>query len=374
MKVISAEILEYSRRLDGRSWNPVSRWTERRAPLVVLHSDGGETGIGEGWSQQAQIGDGLAALVGCVDSSVVGRTFTGEDAIDALAARRSDASWPMAAAASAVDIALWDLLARSRGEPVWRTLGGRSDRVRVYASGGLYRDGDGLDELRAEIAGHLRAGFRDVKIKVGGQPLVLDIERIRVARAAIGADAALWVDAVNQLSAADAIAHAGAYRDAGATALQAPVPFEDIATMAALTRDVLPVVAAESAFAAREFEALLHGDAVGYLQFNVGLCGGLSGASALAGAAAARAVPVTPQVHATAVLQAAALHFGAARAITHTVEYHRFHDHLAYLLPAAARTVREGVVALGNAPGLGLMAPALGAQPDGSVLRLHRTL
>jgi len=176
-----------------------------------------------------------------VESSVVGRTFIGEGAIDALAARRSDANWTTAAAASAVDIALWDLLARSRGEPVWRTLGGRSDRVRVYASGGLYRDGDGLDELRAEIAGHLRAGFRDVKIKVGGQPLVLDIERIRVARAAIGAYAALWVDAVNQLSAADAIAHAGAYRDAGATALQAPVPFEDIATMAALTRDVLPV-------------------------------------------------------------------------------------------------------------------------------------
>lgn len=374
MKIVGAEILEYSRRLDGRSWNPVARWTERRAPLVVLRSDRGVSGIGEAWSQQARIDEGLDALARYVATAVVGASFADGTAIRALAARRPETNWASAAAASAVDIALWDLLARSRGEPVWRALGGSSERVRVYASGGLYCDDAGLDELRAEVAGYLRAGFRDVKIKVGGQPLAVDLERIRAVRAVIGGAGALWVDAVNQLAAANAIESAQAYRAAGATALQAPVPFDDLPTMAAITRDVLPVVAGESAFAAREFAALLARDAVGVLQFNVGLCGGLSGAAALARAAAARSIPVTPQTHATAVLQAAALHCGAALANSHSVEYHRFHDHLAQLLSAAARSVGDGVVALGVAPGLGVAVPAIGPQADGGVVRLHRAM
>jgi len=374
VKIVGAEILEYHRRLDGRSWNPVSRWTERRAPLVVLHADGGETGIGEAWSQQASIQDGLDALVRYIESFVVGATFADENAIRALATRRSETGWATAAAASAVDIALWDLLAGSRGEPLWRALGGSSDHVRVYASGGLYRDGAGLEDLRAEVDGYVRAGFRDVKIKVGGQPLDVDVERIRAVRSGMASDGALWVDAVNRLSAASAIDCARTYRAAGATALQAPVPFDDLATMAAISRGVLPVVAAESAFATREFEALLAREAVGFLQFNVGLCGGFSGATGLARAAAARSIPVTPQTHATAVLQAAALHCGAANAGTHSVEVHRFHDHLAELLPASARSVVDGMVVLGSAPGLGVTVPAIGEQADGGVIRLYRAL
>jgi L-alanine-DL-glutamate epimerase-like enolase superfamily enzyme len=374
VKIVGAQILEYYRRLDGRSWNPVSRWTERRAPLVVLHADGGDTGIGEAWSQQASIQEGLDALVRCVESFVVGRTFVDENAIRALAARRSETGWAAAAAASAVDIALWDLLAGSRGEPLWRALGGGSDRVRVYASGGLYRDGAGLDELRAEIGSYVRAGFRDVKIKVGGTSLDGDVERIQAARSTMASDGALWVDAVNQLSAANAVEFARAYRAAGATALQAPVPFEDLATMAAITRDGLPVIAAESVFATREFEALLAREAVGFLQFNLGLCGGFSAAAGLAHAAAARSIPVTPQTHATAVLQAAALHCGAAIPGTHSVECHQFHDHLAHLLPAAARSVVDGMIALGAAPGLGVTVSAIGEQAGGGVIRVHRTL
>ena len=62
MRIVRAEVLEYVRKLDGRSWNPVSRWTERRAPLLILETDEGVRGCGEAWSKQDEIGVVLAAL------------------------------------------------------------------------------------------------------------------------------------------------------------------------------------------------------------------------------------------------------------------------------------------------------------------------
>ncbi len=374
MNIIAAEVLEYVRKLDGRSWNPVSRWMERRAPLVLLHAGSGLTGIGEAWCRQEEIGRVLEALATLIERRVVGRRFGDEEAIRALAAERSGESWATSAAASGVDIALWDLLAKSRGEPLWNTLGGATGRVRVYASGGLYRDGAAAADLAAEVRRYLSEGFRDVKIKVGALPVDVDAERVAAARAAMDVDGELWVDAVNQLRPDTAPRAAAAYAGAGASAIQAPVAFDDFETMAKLNSGSIPVIAGESEFSSSAFAKLLEAHAVGYLQFNPGLCGGFSGAVPIAAAAAARSVRVTPQVHATAVLQSVALHCGAAIAGTHSVEYHRFHDHLRFLLPAALCAVDAGVVDLADRPGLGIATLAHGAQADGGWIHPRHAL
>ena len=57
-----------------------------------------------------------------------------------------------------------------------------------------------------------------------------------------------------------------------------------------------------------------------------------------------------------------------------SVEYHRFHDQLEQLLPAAARRVVDGTIALGDAPGLGVAVPSVGPQVDGGDVRLHLVL
>src|SRR6186997_2407200 len=72
MKVAAVTVLEYARKLDGRSWNPAFRWTERRAPLVVIEAASGMRGIGEAWSRQASIGLIHAYLADVVAPAVVG--------------------------------------------------------------------------------------------------------------------------------------------------------------------------------------------------------------------------------------------------------------------------------------------------------------
>jgi len=350
VRIVRAEVLEYVRKLDGRSWNPVSRWTERRAPLLILETDEGVRGCGEAWSKQDEIGVVLAALARSLRTSVVGRSFPDGEAIGALRDTMPYEDWVGAAVLSAIDMALWDLLARSRQRPLWQALAGTADignAVDVYASGGLYRDGDNTVDLASEVARYRGEGFRNVKIKVGGMSLEDDVARISAARDATGSDGVLWVDAVNQLHVGNAIGFAQAWRLAGADAIQAPVAFEDHPAMARIGRAGIPVIAGEAAYAEQAFLGLLDAAHVALLQVNLGLCGGFTGASRIAALAASRGTPVTVQAHGTAVLLDASLHWGAARGV-HSVEFHRFHDHLRAMFASTLGDIRAGAVELSS--------------------------
>jgi L-alanine-DL-glutamate epimerase-like enolase superfamily enzyme len=98
------------------------------------------------------------------------------------------------AAISAVDIALWDILGKSVGEPVWRLLGGKkADSLPAYASGGWAN----ADEIGDQLLSYIdRGGFKAVKMRVGsmdGAPMFRP--RVKAARKALGPAVDLMVDA-----------------------------------------------------------------------------------------------------------------------------------------------------------------------------------
>jgi len=112
-----------------------------------------------------------------------------------------------AAAAAAVELACWDLLAKLDDEPAYRTIAARVGRrprdagVPVYAAGGYYhRDdhggpGEHVAALRAELAGYLRLGYDAVKIKIGGASPDTDLARLDAAVDVLGSGARVAVDA-----------------------------------------------------------------------------------------------------------------------------------------------------------------------------------
>src|SRR5437016_3919693 len=374
MKIVGVKVLEFRRRLEGRSWNPTFRWHERRAPLLVIETDAGQAGVGECWSRQPQISLVLDELADRCAPVLLGRDPLERASIATqLEARAASTEpWVAAAAESAIDIALWDLAAQAAGQPLWRALGGSMGRAAVYASGGLYRDGASLKDLAHEFEAYVDQGFTAVKMKLGALPLEADLERARTVRNAVGDEVTLWVDAVNQLTRASAPAWCAALTRVGVAAVQAPLPFDDISGMADINASLLPVIATEAEHREEAFRALVEANAVTYLQYCVGLCGGFSGAMRIDALAATHAVNTTPQCFSTAVLQAASLHLGAARGNVIAVEFHRFHDHLAAALPAVVRNGKAGFVHLDDAPGLGVPPPTLGEQPGGGEVRLHR--
>src|SRR5215210_4670697 len=79
-------------------------------------------------------------------------------------------------AVGVIDMAVWDVVAKIEGKPLYRVLADRyrdgevDDRVWVYAAGGYYGPGKDLQVLQAEMRGYLALGYMTVKMKIGGAP------------------------------------------------------------------------------------------------------------------------------------------------------------------------------------------------------------
>ena len=126
-----------------------------------------------------------------------------------------------AQAASAIELAVWDLNAKLNDEPVSKTIArhfGRADRaarVSVYAAGGYYYDGASASRLADEIAGYQARGFTKFKIKIGGAPPGVDAQRIEAALRIAGAGNNLAVDANGRFGLAQALEYARAIEGYG---------------------------------------------------------------------------------------------------------------------------------------------------------------
>ena len=156
------------------AWSNVSV-SSREYVLVWIDADNGQTGLG--FTVGSRFGNGgtfiASAVTELLAPLLVGRDafelerFSEDMAFQTLLLGRRGA---VMRAISAVDIALWDLLALSTGRPLCDLLGRYRSRVPAYASGGYYYSDDpkkDLAELEEEVRRHVDLGFRAVKIKTG---------------------------------------------------------------------------------------------------------------------------------------------------------------------------------------------------------------
>ncbi len=174
-----------------------------------------------------------------------------------------------------IDIALWDLLGRAAGQPVWRLLGARRDRVPAYAMvGWLNYD---LPELRRICATAIERGFRGVKMKVGAPTLAEDVRRIEATRAAIGDDALLMVDANQVFSRTEALRRGKVYEELGCYWFEEPLRADDTAGLAELADALtIPIASGENNFGKRQFLPLFQGRAVDIVQPDLRRAGGVT--------------------------------------------------------------------------------------------------
>jgi L-alanine-DL-glutamate epimerase-like enolase superfamily enzyme len=126
-----------------------------------------------------------------------------------------------AGAAGALELAIWDLNAKLAGEPAYVSIARHFGRslaprpVSVYAAGGYYYAEDSLSRLRDELERYRGLGFDAFKIKIGGAPLDVDLQRIEAALEIAGDGARLAVDANGRFDLAEAIRYGGAMQFLG---------------------------------------------------------------------------------------------------------------------------------------------------------------
>jgi L-alanine-DL-glutamate epimerase-like enolase superfamily enzyme len=265
-------------------------------------------------------------------------------------------------AISAIDVALWDLLARRCGLPLAVVLGGGRSPVAAYASGGYYRpadDGTAAEQVAAEIRGNQGLGFADHKIKVGGLAPELDAERVAAAAGEIGRGGRLALDANNAYrTVKETLRAMRMFQDAaGPTELwwiEEPLAPDDVAGHAELARRLeTPVATGEIAQTRWEFRELIEQRAADILQPDAGVLGGVSEWMRTARTAESFGVPVAPHWHAN-------LHVHLAAAAPNCVAVEHFalekdiYNFETLVTPETRIQVRDGQLIVPGRPGLGI--------------------
>jgi len=200
-------------------------------------------------------------------------------------------------ALSAIDTAFWDLNARSAGVPLYQYLGATvKDRVPAYASGGYYQPGKTPDKLAAEMAQHVKEGFRAVKMKVGLESVAGERKRIAAVREAIGDDVRLMLDANNAWrDLPTALEYMRAFEPYHPFWIEEPFSPDDIDNHVRLARATPVTVATGEVEAGRwRFKDLIASGATTILQTDATVCGGITEWRRIAATADSHGITVAP--------------------------------------------------------------------------------
>jgi L-alanine-DL-glutamate epimerase-like enolase superfamily enzyme len=200
-------------------------------------------------------------------------------------------------ALSILDMAIWDLNARSAKLPLHKYLGAfQVDSVAAYASGGYYLDGKSPDDLAAEMAHYVSLGFKAVKMKIGRLSPREEEDRVRAVRERIGPDIMLMMDANNAWKdVVDALQTVRRLEQYSPFFVEEPFSPDDIDSHAALARTTsIPVATGEIEAGRWRHKELLDKKAVAILQSDAAVCGGISEWRRIAAIAAGYAIPMYP--------------------------------------------------------------------------------
>jgi L-alanine-DL-glutamate epimerase-like enolase superfamily enzyme len=295
------------------------RWSE--TTIVVAHARSGEvTGLGYTYADPA---------TGLLIESKLAGVVCGLDALSPPAAwlemvkaiRNLGRPGICSMAIAAVDVALWDLKARLLGQPLCRLLGAVREEVAIYGSGG-FTSYDG-ERLQRQLSNWVEQGIPRVKMKVGTEP-GRDAERVRLARAAIGADAELFVDANGAYSVPQALALAEDFAEQGGVSwFEEPVSSDDLAGLRAVREGApagMSVAAGEYGYDVPYFERMLKATAVDVQQADVTRCAGITELLRVDGLCRAHGRPLS--LHC-----GPAIHLHPATALSQFVHLEYFHDH-----------------------------------------------
>ena len=320
--------------------------------------------------------------------------------------------------ASAVDIALWDLLGKATDKPVYALLGGAfQDSVRVYntcagyryvrRASGQARENWGIpsegaseanepgpyEDLEAWLNGRagdlaqglLEQGITGMKMwpfdeyayatngtNITAAELNTALEPFRQVRKVVGNRMDLMVELHGLWNLPAALKIARAFESEGINPywIEDPLRPDDIASLARFAQNTsIPTTASELLGGRQGFRELLEARAASYAMLDLGWCGGISEAKAIATLADAFGLPVAPHDCTGPIVWTAGVHVALNAPNTLIQEVVRafftgWYTELATGLPE----VEHGRVRLSNRPGLGIeLLPDLGARPDATV-------
>lgn len=288
--------------------------------IVRLHTDEGLIGIAEATLEGQEF-----AVQGAI--ATLGEAVKGADPTriaKTIYELQRNAYWrggPVTMTAlSALEMAMWDVTARSLGVPVHALLGGQTrDRVRAYANGwfsGAVTPEDFADAARDTVA----TGFRGLKwdpfeaadLTVSDHELDRMLEPVAAVREAVGDDVEIFIEGHGRFDVPTAIKVARRIEKFNPVFFEEPCPPDGLDALIEIrSKSPVPIAAGERWFGRKEFVPVLARQAVDFIQPDVTHAGGLLELSFISTLAAAYYVPFAPHNPSGPLSTAATLQLGA---------------------------------------------------------------
>jgi L-alanine-DL-glutamate epimerase-like enolase superfamily enzyme len=334
------------------------------ALIVRVNTDAGITGIGEVDASPTIIKAIIDAPPSHAISSGLREVLVGKDPRDIESlwdqmyhgsifyGRRGAAIMAM----SGLDIALWDILAQSVEQPVYRMLGGAyRQKIRAYASTLMP---DTVDEAERHAHELAQTGFTAIKFGWGpfGRDPNFDIDLVRAVRKGAGEQVDIMLDiGFGWQNAHHAIEMTQRVEEYRPYWIEEPLLPDDYRGYARLANAVhIRIAAGEENTTRHEFIDLMDKGQVDVIQPDVTRCGGLTETKRIAFLAQLRGIPCVPHAWSTAVIQAASLHLVASIPNALFLEYCVRPNPLNTSLSKKPIEVVDGYVKVPQEPGLGI--------------------
>ena len=334
--------------------------------FVKIETNEGIHGWGEAYTQldrdrviERQIDELSRYLVGCSPFDIKQFLFS---AYTDFAGKRG--SMELFCAISGLEQALWDIVGKAAGQPVYNLLGGRTRRrLRVYANG--WGGAQPPDELADRAKAVVERGFTALKFDPfpGLWRAIIDrheeeeaVGRVRAVREAVGPDVDILVEVHRRLAPMHAVRVARAMEPYAPFWFEEPVSARDLGALAEVRHAInLPVVTGEELYTKNEFRDVFEQRAADILNPDVCNCGGILELREIGAMAEAYHVAMAPHnYNSTTIGLAATLHASAGMPNFLITEYFVNFEEVGREIADQSFRVEDGFITLPDRPGLGI--------------------
>jgi mandelate racemase len=315
------------------------------APLVLIDvvTDQGVTGHSYIFAYSRLTLKPLVQLIEEIGNELAGKPIAPFDLMAAMDAQFRLLGWQglVGMAVSGLDMAFWDALGRTAGQPLVTLLGGSPRPIRAYDSYGVV---DPVADEKA-LRRSLDQGFAGIKIKGGDGDAANDERVVKGVRALLGPDIALMLDFNQSLDSAEASRRIARLAPYDLHWIEEPVAAENLQGHAQVrATSAIPIQSGENWWFPRGFAEAIAAGASDFIMPDLMKVGGITGWLRVAGQAEAASIPMSSHLFAEASSH--------MLAVTPTAHWLEVLDLARAILAEPIEIVDGAVTARG--PGLGL--------------------